>query len=258
MTNALQMAQRYDYEGNQATLDYELQFLPSSKNEWLRRISLLVDELRTLEPLSGALHASVGGKDYYCIDGAIVKVAHENDALAGEWSDAGYYVITPEETGELDMSSVRQELAESGVGTITAIPPTGVERLLHDGGEAVSFDYATSRDLPEGLQYEEDQLDGPAAPPEARLWFGMDVEPFTGQPKIVDLLDLGRQFAYQVNDRYGIALPGASTTVGMNDKVGTTEVNPLRLFADALEAGSANPFNSLWHPYTISLATASE
>lgn len=66
------------------------------------------------------------------------------------------------------------------------------------------------------------------------------------------------QFAYQVNDRYGIALPGAATTVGMNDKVGTAEVNPLRLFADALEAGSSNPLNSLWHPYTISLATASD
>ena len=99
MTTALQMAQRYDYEGNQASLDYELQFLPSSRNEWLRRISLLVDELRTLEPLSGALHASVAGQDYYCIDGVMVKVAHENDALAGEWSDAGYYVITPEESG---------------------------------------------------------------------------------------------------------------------------------------------------------------
>ena len=258
MNNALKMAQRYDYEGNQATLDYELQFLPGSKSEWLRRVSLLVDELRTLEPLSGALHASVGGQDYYCIDGVMVKVAHENGVLAGDWTDAGYHVVHPSETDELDVDTVRRELAENGVGTMTAAQPTGVEKLLQNGGEAVSFDYTTARDLPEGLQYEEEQLDGPTAPPEARLWFGMDVEPFTGKPKVIDLLDLGRQFAYQVNDRYGIALPGAETTAGMNDKVGTAEVNPLHLFADVLEAGSANPFNSLWHPHTISLATASD
>ena len=44
----------------------------------------------------------------------------------------------------------------------------------------------------------------------------------------------------------------------MSNKVGTAEVNPLRLFADTPEAGSSNPLNSLWHPYTIRLATASE
>ena len=86
----------------------------------------------------------------------------------------------------------------------------------------------------------------------------MDVEPFTGQAKFVDLLDLGMQFAHQVNGKYGIALPGADTTVGMNDKVGTAAVNPLHLFADALEAGTSNPFNSLWHPYTISMVTAKD
>ena len=258
MNTPLQMAQRYAYQGNQNTLDYELQFLPDSRSEWLRRIDLLVDELRTLQPLSGALHASVAGQDYYCIDGVMVKVAHENSALAGDWSDAGYYIITPEETGELDLDTVRRELAENGVGTVTADPPTGIETLLQDGGEAVSFDYATARDLPEGLQYEDDQLDGPAAPPEVRLWFGMDVEPFTGQPKFVDLLDLGTQFTFKINDKYGIALPGADTTVGMNDKVGTAAVNPLHLFADVLEAGASNPFNSLWHPYTISMATAKD
>ena len=90
-------------------------------------------------------------------------------------------------------------------------------------------------------------MDGPAAPPEVRLWFGMDVEPFTGQPKFVDLLDLGTQFTFKINDKYGIALPGADTTVAMNDKI-----------ADALEAGSSNPFNSLWHPYTISMVTAKD
>ena len=258
MKTPLQMAQRYNYEGNQATLDYELQFLPSSRSEWLQRINLLVDELRTLQPLSGALHASIAGQDYYCIDGVMVKVAHEKGVLAGEWADAGYYVVTAEETGELDMDTVRRELAENGVGNVTANPATGVEKLLHDGGEAVSFDYANTRDLPEGLQYEEDQLDGPAAPPEVRLWFGMDVEPFTGQPKLVDLLNLGTQFAFKVNDKYGIALPGADTTVGMNDKVGGAAVNPLHLFADALEAGTDNPSNSLWHPYTISMATAKD
>ncbi len=258
MNTLLQTAQRYDYEGNQATLDYELQFLPRSKSEWLRRTSLLVDELRTLQPLSGALHASIAGQHYYCIDGVMVKVAHENGVLSGDWSDAGYYVVTPEETGELDLDTVHRELAANGVGTVTANPATGVETLLRDGGEAVSFDYASARDLPEGLQYEEDQLDGPAAPPEVRLWFGMDVEPFTGQPKIVDLLDLGMQFAHQINGKYGIALPGAATTVGINDKVGTAAVNPLHLFADVLEAGSSNPLNSLWHPYTVSLTTADD
>ena len=45
--------------------------------------------------------------------------------------------------------------------------------------------------------------------------------------------------------------------VGMNEKVGTAEVNPLRLFAGAPGAGYSNSLNSLWHPYTISLATAS-
>ncbi len=143
------MAQRYDYQGNQAALDYELQFLPCPRSEWLRRTSMLVDQLRTLEPLSGAPHASIAGQDYYCIDGVMVKVAHENGVLAGDWSDAGYYVITPEETGELDINTVRRELAENGVGTVTADPATGVETLLHDGGEAVSFDYANTRDLPE-------------------------------------------------------------------------------------------------------------
>ena len=258
MNTPLQMAQRYAYQGNQNTLDYELQFLPDSRSEWLQRINLLVDELRTLQPLSGALYASIAGQDYYCIDGVMVKVAHENSTLTGDWSDAGQYVITPEETGELDMDTVRRKLAENGVGTVTADPATGIETLLQDGGEAVSFDYATARDLPEGLQYEDDQLDGPAAPPEVRLWFGMDVEPFTGQPKFVDLLDLGTQFTFKINDKYGIALPGADTTVGMNDKVGTAAVNPLHLFADVLEAGASNPFNSLWHPYTISMATAKD
>ena len=52
MNTPLQMAQRYAYQGNQNTLDYELQFLPDSRSEWLRRTNLLVDELRTLQPLS--------------------------------------------------------------------------------------------------------------------------------------------------------------------------------------------------------------
>ncbi len=44
----------------------------------------------------------------------------------------------------------------------------------------------------------------------------------------------------------------------MNDKIGAAAVNPLRQLADAMEARASNPFNSLWRPYNISLATASD
>ncbi len=44
----------------------------------------------------------------------------------------------------------------------------------------------------------------------------------------------------------------------MKDKIGAAPVNWMRLFADALEAGASNPFNSLWCPYNISLATVED
>ena len=130
------------------------------------------------------------------------------------------------------------------------------------GGEATSFEYFMVRDLPDGLGWAEDQPAGAAAPPEARLWFGMDVDPKTGQPKFVDLFDFGMGFAQEINRKYGIALPGANTTPNINDGTIKSGVNPLAVFplsvfADAIEAGRESPHNSLWHPLVIDM-TAKE
>ena len=50
MATQLDRARRLDYEGDQATLDYELQFLPPTVAEWHRRLELLVNELRQASP----------------------------------------------------------------------------------------------------------------------------------------------------------------------------------------------------------------
>ena len=55
MTTQLERARRMNYEGDQTTLDYELEFLPPTVAEWHRRLELLVAELRQAKPWSGSL-----------------------------------------------------------------------------------------------------------------------------------------------------------------------------------------------------------
>ena len=255
MATQLDRARRLDYEGDQATLDYELQFLPPTVAEWHRRLELLVNELRQASPYRGALHSVIGDTEFHCIDGVITKVVHDSGNLSGEWTDLAYLDLPPrcddlEQTEEI----VLQDLFDSGLGQPMPGQTEAVAALALDGGEATSFEYSMVRDLPDGLGWTEDRLAGAAAPPEARLWFGMDVDPHTGQPKFVDLFDFGMGFAQEINRKYGIALPGANTTPNINDDTIKRGVNPLSVFADAIEAGRESPHNSLWHPLVIDMA----
>ena len=255
MTTQLERAQRMNYEGDQTTLDYELEFLPPTVAEWHRRLELLVTELRQAQPWSGSLNTVIGETEHWCIDGVITKVAHEQGVLPGEWIDVAFAEFPsraecPEQTEE----TVRQDLDDNGLGKPVPGFTTAVAALAEAGGEANRFDYSVARDLPEGIEWPEDQLDGATAPPEARLWFGMDVEPNTGKPRMFDMFDLGMQFAREVNGKYGIALPGANNSANLNDRIVREGANPLALFADAVAAGMEYPYISLWHPLLIDMA----
>ena len=209
------------YQGNAHTLSTELIFLPKNVDEWTKRVQLLAEELRHTLPCRNAMHSQAEYSDPvqtrvgYCIDGVITLLAENHHAIKGEWLVSDY-ITTFEETNMLPVT-VSQD-----------------RRLLNQpqpGARITQYQYFVQRHQDEKPEprYPSHTVNSPA---EARLWVGMDINPWDGAHRDISLTDLGDDFANSVKAQYGFHLPDPATVTKISDLVFDAGANPLSFAAD--------------------------
>ena len=233
------------YQGNAQTLSTELGFLPHNIEEWTRRINLLTNELRNAMPCKSAMRSEAEPPELqqmqisHCIDGVITSLAEKQHVIKGEWLVSDY-LTEPGKNGTnvppVTVSHDRCRLNPPEAGTKLVITQYEyfVKREPHDDDEKTSHRYPSHT---------------VNAPPEARLWLGMDINPWNGDHHKIALKDLGTEFERTINTQYDVELPDAATITKISDLIFDAGANPLTLAADCLEAALKTRVTGLWHPY---------
>ena len=263
---------RLGYDMDASQYIWDRRYLPPTPAEWRRRVEALIAELRRGNPCGGALHVSAGDMEYYCVEGIVIKAAVADDApIVSEWDNVW----------EVDTdSAVDAAMADGadGAAPVAADPDKVVDAAmaaLHDGSAA--FLRAVSRpEVASALaehepiaawdcSYRPDDENDPINPylgwggynvsPEARLWFGLGVEPEGGSDWFW-VAPLTIHAAPKMSDWHGGHWQTSSHSLGgLNDDLMLRGFNPLIVFADLLEIGLADPKSAnFWHPHIYALA----
>ena len=171
------------YQGDAHTLSEELRFLPNNIDEWTKRIHLLAEQLRRTLPCKNAMRSEaeysnpVKKRVGYCIDGVITLLAENQRAITGEWLVSDY--LTTVEPNQNNMLPV----------TVSQ------DQCLLDqpqpGAKITQYQYFVKRHQDENPEhrYPSHTVNSPA---EARLWVGMDINPWNGAHRDISLTDSER------------------------------------------------------------------
>ena len=231
------------YQGNAHTLENELRFLPHDVAEWTRRVNLFTNELRNTMPCKSAMRSEAKYTKLnqvhtsHCIDGVMTSLAEKQRVIKGEWIVSDY-LTEPAKNGT-DTLPATVSLDRSH----TNPPETGTKITI------TQYEYFVTRgpdDQKASHRYPSHTVN---APPEARLWLGMDINPWNGAHVQIELKDLGTALAQTIEAKYNVELPDAATITKISDLIFDAGANPLTLAADCLEAAVKTRVTGLWHPY---------
>ena len=218
--------------------------LPPNAAEWRRRVRALTETLRTAHPGQGAMKTRTEAPGLptvtcLCVDGVITTLAEREGAIHGEWTVSDYYPPGGIPNSELPMR-------------VSADNPRVMECPRDATAAITCYEYCvtTPDGAPDGRHYPSHNVN---SPPQARLWFGMDVNPEDGKHRIIALSELGETFRDGVRRQYGAEPPPDATMPQINDSLFAQGVNPLAVVADILENAIHRPITGLWHPDTVKL-----
>ena len=239
---------------------WDQRYLPPTRAEWRRRVEELIAGLRSSNPCGCVLSVEVGSqedyseeREYFCAEGVIIRTADADQApLSGEWHGIWGMDNYPE------ACTVDEALAELRVG--------GGALLRADNRPAVANALAEQEPIMViGHTYEADLEADPPDPyldwhgynvsPEARLWFGLSMEPAPESHDPCWEKPLTGDAVLEMNNRHSHWQTFSHSLNGLNDDLMELGFNPLTVFADLLELGLADPKSAnFWHPHIYALA----
>ena len=235
------------YDGITTVDQFRRLFEPQDEHEWRARNTELVVSLRNARPCAWATYLTINDQAFYSLEGVMLALCRSVRWVEGEWVEEAEFDIShnPYDSDRL-MSFESHALAR--------LRPSDAQRyiLMTDSSaplKATRYTFDSMRpteDLKEML-----------SPMEAWWSFGFRTDDLGGtHPEYWDLTApiQARSVPSSFYTKYQTAIYTGEKPLKMNDAYVAQGVNPLKIFADFIEASLERPDADVWSDHIANIA----